>query len=198
VVIVVQDLLDEAAELQPLESHCVDCPANCAQRSFGCMGFIQYPIAAAAEQWLLDQLPTPEEALCWMLLRRGIADFQYDGSSAVPLRDGSGIYFENDVAASRQLGELSINANQLFEMVFLVGNLNPNHGAMLLLFLRAIDRDLEANAIMQLVPAAADARQKHPFRLSIDDANSTIAELKAFLYALYIAWTLNVALILDV
>ena len=56
-VIVVQVMLDLAAQLDPLEQHCAGCPANVSGRPFGCVGAIQYPITAAAERWLLDQLP---------------------------------------------------------------------------------------------------------------------------------------------
>src|SRR5512134_2442897 len=46
-VIVVQEMLDRAAELDPLAQHCVGCPANVSGQPFGCVGFVQYPISAA-------------------------------------------------------------------------------------------------------------------------------------------------------
>ena len=55
--IVVQDLLDHAAALDAYAGHCVSCPANRTGDPYGCTGFIQYPITALAETWLLDQLP---------------------------------------------------------------------------------------------------------------------------------------------
>ena len=198
-VIVVQDLLDEAADLHPLEQHCQGCPANHTDRRFGCMGFIQYPIAEAAEDWLLDRLPVPDETLSWMLLKNGIEEFEYDGSSIEPLRNAEGVYFETDQIASRKLGAFEVDANQIFEMIFSVGNINPNHAALLLIFLHAIDRDLEAPTIMNIAPALDDAVDRHPFLLhENDDDNLTIAELKRFFHALYTAWTLDVRLILDV
>ena len=54
--IVVQDLLDAADELQPLEQHCRGCPANRTGTPFGCTGFVQYPFSGAGEAWLLDQI----------------------------------------------------------------------------------------------------------------------------------------------
>lgn len=198
-VIVVQDLLDEAADLQPLEGHCQGCPANHTNRRFGCMGFIQYPIARVAETWLLDRLPVPDELLSWMLLKNGIEEFQYDGSSIEPLRTAGNVYFESDEVATRKLGAYEVDANQVFEMIFSVGHINPNHAALLLIFLNAIDRDLEADAIMAIAPAPGDVHVRHPFLLNENhDDNPTIAELKTFFHALYTAWTLDVRLILDV
>jgi hypothetical protein len=76
-VIVVQDLLDRAAELQPLAHHCAGCgcPANRAGRPFGCIGFIQYPVTSESETWMLDRLPVPDEPLVWLLLKQGSRNF---------------------------------------------------------------------------------------------------------------------------
>jgi len=198
-VIVVQDLLDEAAQLTPLAHHCKGCPANVTGRPFGCINFIQYPISRAAEKWLLDQLPVPDEPLIWLLLKQGIQEFQYDGGSIKSMRNSDGTYFEEHLVMQRRLGEFSIDANQLFEMIFGVGNIQPNHGALLLLFLNAIDRDLEANTIMGITPAPPDAETRYPFLMQVTDHDDeTIAQLKVFLYAMYTAWKLNVTLKLDV
>src|SRR5262249_17721413 len=44
-VIVVQEMLDQAAELAPLAHYCEGCPANVHNRPFGCIGQIEYPIS---------------------------------------------------------------------------------------------------------------------------------------------------------
>lgn len=198
-VIIVQDLLDEAEQLKPLAHHCQGCPANISGNPFGCVGFIQYPISLKAEEWLMDRLPVPDEPLIWLLLRQGVEEFKYDGSSVQPLRAADKTYFEEDRVLHRRLGEFSIDANQLFEMIFGVGNVLPNHGALLLLFLHAIPRDMDAQAIMNIAPAPPDIEQKHPFLLRPEsEDDNCITELKRFLYALYIAWKLDTRLILDV
>ncbi len=197
-VIVVQDLLDEAAELKPLEHHCKGCPANIGKRSFGCMGFIQYPVSQQAETWLLDQLPVPDEPLVWLLLRQGIREFEYDGHSVHLLRNADHTYFEETSVHSRRLGEFTIDANQLFEMIFSVGNIQPNHGALILLFVHAISREMEASEIMNIVPAPGDVETCYPFLFQADEADDqTINEFKQFFLALYTAWKLNFPLILD-
>jgi hypothetical protein len=198
-VIVVQDLLDEAEALKPLEHYCVGCPANHHGRRFGCMGFVQYPISAAAESWLMDRLPVPDEPLMWLLLKQGVQEFEYDGESVRPLRESSNTYFEENRTLSRRLGEFSIDSNQLFEMLFAVGNILPNHAGILLLLLHAIPRDLDADGIMSVTPAGPNAEKEHPFLLEVkDDDDSSIVDLKLLLQAIYTAWRLNVRLILDV
>lgn len=197
-VVIVQDLLDAAAELHPLEHHCKSCPANRAGRRFGCIGFIQYPISTEAEAWMLDQLPVPDEVLSWALLKQGIEEFRYDGKSIEPLRSATGIYFESVEATSRLLGAFRVDSNQVFEMIFGVGHITPNHAALLLMFLNAITRDLEADQIQALAPASKDTPQQIPFLMAENnDDNLTIAELKAFFHALYTAWTLDVQMFLD-
>jgi hypothetical protein len=198
-VIVVQDLLDNAEELRPLEKHCEGCPANRAERRFGCMNFVRYPISATAESWLLDQLPVPDEILVWQLLKMGVSEFKYDGSSIEPLRNSANVFFEADEPATRLLGAFEIDANQLFEMIFSVGNVSPNHAAMLLMFVHAITRNVEADEIKAITSIPNSAAQHHPFILATNDEDDpSVAEYKAFFHALHTAWTLNVQLILDV
>ncbi|GAB4512490.1 MAG: hypothetical protein OHK0046_12100 [Anaerolineae bacterium] len=198
-VIVVQDLLDAAADLDPLEHHCAGCPANRLGRPFGCMDFVNYPITQKAEAWMLNQMPVPDEPLIWLLLRQGIKEFKYDGTTVLPLREGTDAYFEAAQAATRRLGEFVIDANQVFEMVFGVGAITPNHAALVLLFFHAIRRDLEADEIMWITPAPDDAESKFPFRLDYaPDDDEVLLQIKDLLKSLYIAWKLNVRLLLDV
>ncbi|MDQ7026624.1 MAG: hypothetical protein Q9P44_13830 [Anaerolineae bacterium] len=197
--IVVQDILDKSDELKPLEHHCRGCPANRTGTPFGCMGFVQYPISGKAEAWLLNQLPSIKEPLVWLLLKQGIENFQYDGQTVAALRQQSDTYFEDNQAAVRFLGDFSINANQVLEMIFTVGDIIPNHAAVLLLFYNAIERsELEADSIMKLAPATPEKIEAFPFLhqiMPIDD--STTAELKEFFQALWLAWSLNVKVKVD-
>lgn len=196
--IVVQDLLDAGEKLKELQGYCELCPANRTGKPYGCTGFVQYPISARGEAWLLNNLPVPDDALVWLLLKQGVEEFQYDGKLVENLRVSSDAYFELRGTASRRLGEFSINADQVFEMIFSVGNIAPNHASILLLFFNGISRDLEAPDIMALTPAQPDAETRHPFAIKVDEEDDqTLTELKEFLHALYIAWRLNVALIVD-
>jgi len=198
-VVVVQHLIDSADELKPLEHYCVGCPANATNRPFGCIGQIRYPISSEAEAWLLNQLPGPEEPLVWLLLRQGIQEFNYDGSTVRPLRAAGTTHFAEQNTLSRNLIEFDINADQVFEMTFLLGDIQPNHAGVLLLFFHAIERGMEADQIIKIGRLPLEERAKFSFLLKIDSKDDpTTAEVKQFLYALYLAWRLNVPMILDV
>jgi hypothetical protein len=200
-VIVVQEMLDLAAELIPLEQHCIGCPANVSGTPFGCIGAISYPISAAGERWLLDQLPGIDQPLVWLLLRQGIQELGYDGEPVKPLRANS-TYFEERRVAGRDLIEFIMTANQVFEMLFLLGNLQPAHAGALLLLFNAISRDVETPQIVQITTnrlSTDEIALNYPFQMVIQpDDDKTVAELKAFFYALYRAWSLKLALLLDV
>jgi hypothetical protein len=204
--IVVQDLLDHAAALDEYADHCATCPANRVGQPFGCMGFIQYPITARAEIWLLERLPVPDEPLVWLLLKQGIQKLGYDGASLKALRETDGdveaskrTYFELPIAPERRLGELRVSGDQVLEMIFGIGErIIPNHAGILLLFLRAIDRDLEAQEIQDISSFAETIRENLPFDMIADrDADDCVRELIAFFHALYLAWKLNVSLYVD-
>lgn len=197
-IVIVQNLLDAAAELKPFESACAGCPANRTGKPFGCVGSIDYPVSGAAEAWLLDRMPVPDDALVWLLLKQGVEEFKYDGASIEPLRAASDVYFEDSQPARRFLGEFELNANQVFEMMFSVGAINPNHAAILLLFTGAVPRELEAEDFRKLRPAPADADRRFPLLLTDSDSDDeSIRQFKAFLKSLYIAWRLDVAVRVD-
>jgi hypothetical protein len=199
--VIVQNALDNAAELDPLAHHCVGCPANASGLPFGCMGFIQYPISADAERWLLDQLPPPEEPLLWLLLRQGVQELGYDGEAVRPMRSNP-VYFEEQRVMGRDMVEFVFNANQVFEMLFLLGKIQPPHAGLLLLFFHAIPREIEADTIVAIMNrrlTADEISQRFPFIMQPkDDDDGTIRELKRFFYALYLAWKADVGLLLDV
>jgi hypothetical protein len=200
-VIVVQELLDHAAALEPLAHHCIGCPANVRGEAFGCVNFIQYPISAKAEIWLLKQLPMPDEPLPWLLLKQTVEEMGYTGASVEPLR-ASGVYFVDAKGFSRDLGEIRVTTNQIFEMMFLLGPIQPAHAGVLLMFLNAIPRNEDASHITEILNRALppdELRARYPFTMRPDEKDdSTIQEFKDFLKALYHAWSLNVLVLLDV
>jgi hypothetical protein len=197
VLVNVQHVLDDVADLDLYAHHCQNCPANRTGKPYGCAGFIQYPISAVGETWLLNQLPGTDAPLVWLLLKQGVENFMYDGSSIKALRQNAS-YFEKSVAPARHMGDFLIDANQVFEMIFAVGDIQPNHAGVLLLFFNVMPRNVQANDIMHIAPAPADAARKMPFLLDIKpNDDPTIYEFKAFFHALYLAWLLNVPLKVD-
>ncbi|MBZ0285828.1 MAG: hypothetical protein K8L97_34185 [Anaerolineae bacterium] len=198
-VIYVQEMLDRAAELTPYETYCQGCPANNTGVPFGCMGQIEYPISGVAEIWLLNALPTTEETLPWLLLKQAIEEFKVDGSTVNPLRAAGQTYFQEKGVLVRRLGEIVANTNQIFEMLFTVGHIKPSYASILLLLFKAISRSLEADQIMAISKSPDDAFENHPFLLKPEpDDDASITQFKQFFRALYLAWGLNVPLLLDV
>jgi hypothetical protein len=198
-VVMVQDLLDKAAELAPYEHYCQRCPANNTGSPFGCIGQIEYPISGKAEVWLLTQLPNVEEPLPWLLLRQGVEEFKSDGSRVTAMRGTGQPYFKEQGVLARSMGEFVITTNQVFEMLFLLGHISPSYAAMLLIFFKVIRRDMEAMEIMNLSKSLEDGFERYPFLFKPEpDDDETITQLKRFFRALYLAWGLNARLRLDV
>src|SRR5690606_28194405 len=129
-----------------------------------------------------------------------IMKFGYDGSTARRLREDSRTIFSEARTIQRVLGEITVNSDQVFEMTFLLGHIQPNHAAILLLFFNGLDRgQFEANQIMNIGTMPLDIREEYDFMITISaDDDQTTTELKQFLYALYLAWQLDVQLLLDV
>jgi hypothetical protein len=200
-IIVVQDLLDAAEALTPWEPVCEGCPANRAGVPFGCVGSINYPLSSRGERWLLDQLPGNDHPLPFVLLQKAIFELGYTGESAARLRAQEGIFLESTRPLERNIDGIVITGDQVFEIFFLSGPIQPAHGSMLLQFSGAISQDLDADQIMQLglAPSAEWIAANIPFRPRHEPGDGeTIAAVKTFLHALYVAFGLGVPLLLDV
>lgn len=204
---VVADVLDWASQLDNLAPHCQGCPANRSGQPFGCVHTINFPLSEAGEIWLLGQLPSPGSPLLH-LLQRGIEEYGYDGETVRKLRqEQSGVYFEASDSLGRPYPDesLIITTDMLFEMMFMVGPIQPSHAAMLMLFLNVIPRDdLGPDDIFWLMNGAAAAdMQASDDRLQLrieraPDDPPTVKDLKAFLHAVYLAYHQQVALLVDV
>lgn len=196
-IVVVQDLLDNAAQLDALSKHCVDCPANRLRQPFGCFGYINYPISQGAELWLLKQLPGPQEPLSFLLLNRTMTDFALGAEQVTAMRANPGVFFETGERFAKTLEDTQITTDQVFEMLFLSGTIKPAHAALLLIFFGGIPRDMDANILMALTQPGGD--RSVPFLANpVAGEDQSIRALKGFLKALYIAFQLNVTLSLDV
>ncbi len=198
-VVMIQDLLNQSDELLAYEHYCPGCPANNTGGPFGCIGQIEYPISGKAELWLLNQLPVPVETLPWMLLRQGLQEFKAAGEAVNSMRADGQPFFQEKGVLVRQLGEYIVNTNQLFEMLFLLGHIKPSYGATLLMFFNVIRRNMDADEIMALAPSPEDVVERYPMELKPEENDDeSIRQFKQFLRAIYLAWVLNVRLLLDV
>ncbi|MBW4436548.1 MAG: hypothetical protein KME04_05410 [Pleurocapsa minor GSE-CHR-MK-17-07R] len=199
-IIIVQEMLDLASELDGYAHYCFGCPANLSAQPFGCYSSISYPISSAAEAWLLDQLPGITDPLIWLLLREGAQANGYDGNTARSLRPYDA-YFEEKRVRMRDLVEFTMTADQVFEMLFMVGPVQPAHGGITLLLFGGITRAVEAHDIVAIMNGTMPQDEKasrFPFTMMpapTDD--KCIREFKAFFKALHTAWILGRRVIVD-
>ncbi len=196
-VIVVQDMLNDAAPLDDLAHYCEGCPANRLRKPFGCFDHVGYPISQAAELWLLKQLPTPDDPLVFLLLKQTLEDFTFTAETIAQMRTRPGVFFQSKDRFARRFEEFQITTDQIFEMLFLTEVIQPRHAVALLLFVGAIPRDMDAEGLMALTQEG----QEHevPFLMQANDSDDeSILAFKSFFEAMYVAYRLNVTLSLDV
>lgn len=199
--VVATDMLEEAAVLDQYASYCQGCPANRTGAPYGCIGTINYPVSEQAEVWLLEQLPDVTTPGLFLMMMRSIDEMGYSGEDARRLREQPGIFFECPDTLGREYATGAITADVLFEMTFQVGAIQVPHAAMLLLFYGAIPREgLDPERLMMLIRGqVAGFSDEFPFLLRFEDGDDmTVRDLKRFLLALYMAYSMNVRLLLDV
>jgi hypothetical protein len=194
--VIVQDLLNEANQLDSVAHHCEGCPANRTKRPFGCFGYINYPISQAAELWLLKQLPSENDPLVFLLLSQTMREFKFDNETLAAMRQSLGVFFESNKRYGKTLEDAMIDNNQVFEMLFMTERIDPAHGVLLMLFFGAIPRDSDAQTLIDMTREAA---QNVPFlhKLS-DEDDTTVGNLKEFFETLWTAYRLGVPVSLDV
>jgi hypothetical protein len=195
--VTLQDLLNEAAPLDRVSDACKTCPAE-LPREFACHRRIRYPIPERVEEWLMARMPVNLQCAAGALLVRGLAEFNWDGSPTAKLRAAGTTYFESRVAYGvRWQGvdgsTIEMSSDQLFQMMFLVGPLNPAHCLMLALFTGVIPHDTSLHDLKdgpgrQRVLAAAHV-EPHP--------DAEIEQLAAFLRTLAVAARLDAPILVD-
>jgi hypothetical protein len=200
--LIVADVMEQSEVLDEVADHCYGCPVNLTGSPFGCMHTINFPVSERAEIWLLGNLPPNGSPLIY-ILNNGIETYGYDGESARQLRQQTGTFFEVADSLGRPYVEddLIVTSDMLFEMMFLVGAIEPGHAAMLLLFLNAIPRDdLTPDDLFWLLNGSASdqIQQQLPFQMRYGaDDDASISDLKAFLHALYLAYVQQVVVLVS-
>jgi hypothetical protein len=149
-------LLAQCAELEPLAAHCRGCAAS-GGVEFGCHRRISYPIAEEAEAWLMARLPPSLECTAGALLTRAIRELGWDGAGAGRMRAAG--FFESrapyGVRWRRDDHTVEVSSDQIFQMMFLVGDLEPSHCVMVALTLGVIPHDTELAALKDPARRAA-------------------------------------------
>jgi len=125
----VEAILEETKELPGLQHHCQRCPANHIREPFGCIGVIDYPVRARAEEWLLSLLPADLESPAGKNLKGAVTQFKLDGGPIAALRRRSSA-FELKAPAKRKWGGFfsgwTITSDQLMQLFFCGNELHPN------------------------------------------------------------------------
>ena len=188
---------------------CNGCPAKCIEGSYGCIGCINYPISAQAENWLIDRLQpsgTMGAEMCFDLIRdRGI-----NGSQAANMRQRG--LFEITQAKKIILKKAlfknqSITADQLFETMFMVGNpIDPFHCFGVLLFFGALTIDgrvitdpKDSNSLAKLLDLKTqeDKAQHTQQVLGPPSDSEEIKCFESYFRAMYLSWFYEVPLLVS-
>jgi hypothetical protein len=123
-------LLKQSEELREHEHSCQGCKANLPNQPFGCYGSVSYPLSIRAEEWLMSLLPKELKSAAGHLLYRAVKDFKYDGGMFLDMRPQA-IFFESRTPLKRKWGSFlsswTLTSDQLLQMLFGLGNLQPSH-----------------------------------------------------------------------
>jgi len=83
--VTVASMMADAAPLESLGRDCAGCDACVFQATFGCFGYVNYPLTASLERWVVDRIQAAD-TLGGDLLLRAIRDFGYDGRAMADWR----------------------------------------------------------------------------------------------------------------
>ncbi len=198
--VTVQSLLDSAAPLEPLRPHCGGCPANRDSPGFGCYKSLPYPIPGEAEAWLLGLLPDDLDTTAGQLLVRALDDFDWNGEHAADMRTQDDTFFENRQAlavswdSDEDEGDaVEIDTDQLFHMLFHVGNVGSSHAFMVCLFFGVVPHDLDLDALADPAARASALAQA----LVPQPPTEACEPMASFLHALVTAARLDVDVVID-
>ncbi|HET9625380.1 MAG TPA: hypothetical protein VFP84_28630 [Kofleriaceae bacterium] len=194
--VTLQDLLDESAPLDGVVGFCEACPAGLT-RELACHRRIRYPIPEHVEAWLMSRLPKTLDCTAGTLLVRGLDEFGWDGAPATRLRSAGTTYFESrapyGVRWQGEDGTIEISSDQVFQMMFMVGNLAATHCLMLALFCGVLPHDISIYDLKDVATrnralAAADLPR---------DPDPDIEQLAAFLRTIALAARLDASVMVD-
>lgn len=120
-------LVAQAKAIGPHRAHCADCRANVADRPFGCIAKVNYPIRRETEEWLLARLPADAAHPNLQLLLRFLPEFQVDGRRVDAIRER---LFEQKQPLARRWttanGERQITSSQMLELLGFGGSIGPD------------------------------------------------------------------------
>jgi len=195
----VQALLDEAEALTACEAECRRCPARPDAEAFGCKGYVNYPVQAATEQWLMSRLPDTLDGIAGHLLKSAVKDLGWDGSYTANMRAQGDTFFESRTPITRKWGGLFsrfvLTSDQLWQMMFGLGSLQPSHCGMVSLFLGLPShQEMIGTAPPETTLALIQAEAA---RLIASGSGTQTATMARFVGAMAVAAALDVSLFID-
>ncbi|GHU36437.1 hypothetical protein AGMMS50256_33020 [Betaproteobacteria bacterium] len=126
----VGQLVALAQPIGQYRGHCSTCRANIADRPFGCIAKINYPIPKESEEWLLSRLPGDMKDPN-LLLFRFLSDLKIDGRPVDAMRPR---LFELAVPVVRRWGgppePKQVTSSQIIHMLAFGGNIGPQQAAL--------------------------------------------------------------------
>lgn len=149
----VAQLMEAGRSLKGYEHHCRDCTANFLEWPFGCCGYLNYPLAAAEEQWLLSRLPKRSTCTAGVYLRNVFRQLAIDGAPVAAMRKAGPLYCENREAPRHVWAEGAgeVSADELLHFTFFTGAIGPSHAALLCLFLGLLPHDLDPEIVQAIL-----------------------------------------------
>jgi hypothetical protein len=124
-------LVEQAQALRPYTQHCGPCRANIADRPFGCMAKINYPIKKESEEWLLSRLPDDIHDPNLALLFRLLSGLKIDGQPVDVMRARLCELQQPLVRRwGNPPGQQQITSSQIIHMLGFGGNIRPQQAAL--------------------------------------------------------------------
>ena len=201
-----EQLVEEGQVPTRYESECAACPGNVHGGLLGCMGYLNYPIPQASEQWLMERVQ-PSGSVGGQLFLRAIRDFGYTGEPIRNFRQGG--LFESGRAVKKSLkrgwlaGE-AVTSDQLFQAIFCIGEpLNPGHCLGILLWLGCLRLNgsvvatlEQAQAVMQLA-SPEQRRGEAELDIGTPTDDPALSGMQDLLRALHASWIFDVPLLVS-
>lgn len=196
----VAQLREECAVLGQWDSHCARCPASLNGQPYGCTQSVSLPLSHTGELWLVDQLPPAGSRALELFFDAASAS----GYGESPILDGwrrAGFLEAREPEKAERAG-LLVTSGQVVQELFLVGDLMPPHVLGVLLHLQALrasdgrEGD-DLLALLENVDAQQSAENAPTIEFALttnEDDEASVRELKQFLYAAYVAFSLQTPL----
>ena len=131
--VTVSQLASMIAPLSDVKDHCKTCRANIADRSFGCIAKVNYPVLRETEAWLLARLPEDENDPDLVLLFKSLTDLEIDGAPVDALRARDKV-FEAKAAPFRTCSgtfdRRKITSSQILHMLAFGGTIGPEQARL--------------------------------------------------------------------